>query len=102
MGDQIHPNNLSGNTFNLLFGLGQFDATALAPPPGVNLSLNHNRVSSQSLGNLDRFIGTKRHPTLRRGHSVFSKELLGLVFVDFHLQVSFRERSNYIECGETT
>ena len=97
LGNQIHPDDLPGNTVNLLLGLGQFDPPALAPAPGVNLSFNHNRVSSQSFGDPDCFIGTKRHPTLRRGHAVFSEEFLGLVFVDFHLQVSFRERSNYMK-----
>ena len=83
MGDQIHPDDLSGNTANLLLGLSQFDTPAFAPTPGVNLSFNHNRVSSQSFGYPDCFIGTKRHPPFRSRHAVFSEEFLGLVFMDF-------------------
>jgi hypothetical protein len=97
MGDQVHPDDLPGNAANLLFGLGQFDSAALAPAPGVNLGLNHNRVSAQGFGYLDRFIATKRHPALGGRHTVFSEKFFGLVFVDFHLQVSFREKSNYMK-----
>ena len=73
MGHQIHTNNLSGDAFNFLLGLGQLYPPAFAATTGMNLGFYHHGVTSQRCGNPVSLVGCKGHTSLGDGHIILSK-----------------------------
>jgi hypothetical protein len=103
MGHQVHPDDFAGGGVNLPFRLSQFDATTLASSAGMNLSLNHNRVSAKGSGNFHGLLRTEGDSTFRGGYIVLSEEFFGLIFVDFHrfgLRIQNSDNRNHLETSE--
>ena len=84
----IHAEDGFGAAQNLFGRLRQFDASGLAPPADVDLSLNHDRVTPQPLGDFDGLFGRLGNLAAGGCNTAAAQDLFGLVFVDFHLRIS--------------
>ncbi len=88
--DELHAEDLLG----VLLGLGEvlrhLDAAAFAATAGVDLRLDDDAfgaVGEEAARDFECFIEGVRHLAARHGNAVLRKDVLCLVFVDFHRYV---------------
>ena len=70
MGHQVHADNLSGDAFNLLLGLGKLYPPAFTATAGVDLGFYHDRIATQRFGNGYGFVGGKGHTSPGDGYFI--------------------------------
>jgi hypothetical protein len=63
--DELHADHGFGNLVRLVRILRDFHATAFAAAAGVNLCLDHNRATTQLIGNDTHFFGRAGNFALR-------------------------------------
>ena len=85
VGHQGHAQHLSGQGFHLFFRVGQLDAAAFSPAPGMDLGLDHHRISTQFSGRRHRLCHGKGRPPFRHRYLVLSKQVFCLIFMYLHL-----------------
>ena len=84
MGDQLHPEQLAGDSLGLVGPLHDLDAAAFAAPAGVNLRLDDGHGAAETPGNRAGTSGAVCHFAARHRHAVFRENRLALVFVNLH------------------
>ena len=80
---QLHPEDLAGGVLGGGRIIRELDATGLAPPAGVDLSLDDD-PATEVLGNVARLGRRLRHLAARHRHAEVAQERLGLVLVNLH------------------
>ena len=90
MRDELHAEDLLG----ILLGFGEvlrdLDAAALAAAAGVDLRLDHDAIGAvgeEPARDFECFIEGVRHLAARHGNTVLRKDVLCLIFVNFHRYV---------------
>ena len=83
VGDERHPQDLSGQGPRFLHRLGDLDAASLAAPPGVDLGLDDDRRADLE-GDLFGLVRRFRQLAAGDGDPVLAENVLGLILVDFH------------------
>src|SRR5207248_5620291 len=86
MRDECHPQNLLSQLSRLARIFGDFYTATFASAPGMNLRL-HNYAPADVLGCRLGFGDRKRHLAPRHGNFVFGQDRLGLILVNFHLEL---------------
>jgi hypothetical protein len=82
--DERHAEHLLRVSPDLVDGLGDLHAAALAAAAGVDLRLHDPDAAAQLLCDGHRFVGRHRRLAARRGDAVLPEDLLALVLVDVH------------------
>ena len=83
MRDQRHPEDLVRQRGRFFRVFGEFDATTLAAPSGVNLSLDDD-TATQFFRASSGFIGGEANLSARNRNVVLAQDLLRLILVNFH------------------
>jgi hypothetical protein len=81
--DQGHAEHLPGQLGRLVGIFGEFDAAAFAAAAGVDLRLHHH-AAAQLLRGLARLVRRFDNDSAWCRHAVAAKDLLRLIFMDFH------------------
>jgi hypothetical protein len=82
---QLHAEDRRCMRLHISRRLGDFDATALAAPAGMDLCLDHPDTAAQFGRRADRFIHRETRDAARRGHAILAQDFFCLIFVDFHV-----------------
>jgi hypothetical protein len=81
---ELHAQDLAGDALDVLDGLGDLDAAALAAAARVDLGLDDPDRAAELLGGLDRLLDRVGRNAARHGHAELGKNFLALVLVDLH------------------
>ena len=88
--DQLHAEDLLRVLFGLIEVFRHLDAATLAAAAGVDLRLDHDAFSAvgeEAARDFECFIEGVRHLAAGHGNAVLRKDVLCLVFVNFHRYV---------------
>ncbi len=83
VGDELHPEDLAGESLRLLGALRELDAAALAAASRVDLRLDDG-APAELLRDPPRLLGRVRHAAAGGGDAEPAENFFRLVFVDFH------------------
>ena len=81
---QGHPQDFACGGLGFGRGFDDFHTPRLAPPTGVDLSLDDDDLRPQGLGRFFRLLWSGRQMTGGYGHAELTEQGLGLVFMDIH------------------
>ena len=87
MRDQLHAEDLLRILFGFGEGLRYLDAATFAASAGVDLRLDDDAfgaIGEEAARDFECFIEGVRHLAARHGNAVLRKDVLRLIFVDFH------------------
>jgi len=84
VGLELHAQDLAGQVLHVVYRAGQLDATALAPPSGVDLGLDHAHRRAQFLSRFNRLLDGEGGVSARHGHAELAQDFLALVLVNLH------------------
>jgi hypothetical protein len=87
MGHQLHPQHLPGDFADFFLRFRQLNSTAFASTAGVDLSFDHYRLTAQCFSDLHRLFDCERNAPFGHRYSELSKDLLPLIFVNFHFNL---------------
>jgi hypothetical protein len=85
---ELHAQNVTGQALDIVNGLGNLDAAALAAATGVNLRLHDPDGAAELLSGFHRLLNCKSRDAAGYWHTELAQNFFALVFVDFH-DVSF-------------
>ena len=88
--DQLHAQDLFSQLLDVVDGLGNLHAAALATATCVDLGLDHPHGAAELLCSFHGFLHRESGNAARNGHTKLTQDFLALVFVNLH-EVSLRE-----------
>ena len=90
VGDEGFAEELFGVGFHVADIFGEFDAAGFTASAGMNLCLDHDNIGADFFGIFDGFFHAESRKSLGYVDPVRLQNLLALVFVNIHIQSSFR------------
>ena len=84
VGFELHAQNVTSQTLDIVNRLGNFDTTALATATGVDLCLDDPDRTTQLLCGFYRFLNCECGNAARHGHTKTAQDFLGLVLMNLH------------------
>jgi len=86
VGLELHAQDVTGQTLDVVDGLGDLDATALAAATRVDLGLHDPHRAAQLLSRSHGFVNGKCRDASWDRHAKSAQDLFALVLVDFHVK----------------
>ena len=81
---ELHAQDVASQGLDVVDGLGNLHAAALATAARMDLSLHHPHRATQLLGCFNGFLNGKRGNAARYGHSKLAQDFLALVLMNLH------------------
>ena len=91
MGFELHAQDLTGQTLDVVDGLGHFHAAAFASATCVNLGFHHPHRAAQFLSGFHRLLNGECWDAAGDRHAKLTQDFLALVLVNLH-EISLRNR----------